>query len=135
MASATYSAAVRPATGRLGDLVSTGLGLFGASPFADGAAFAQGRVMPFARGGVVTGPTAFPMRGGTGLMGEAGPEAILPLERGADGALGVRSGGGGAPPVQVVVNVTTPDADSFRRSSGQIAAQMGRALARGTRNR
>ena len=66
----------------------------GILPFADGAAFSQGRVMPFARGGVVTAPTQFPMRGGTGLMGEAGPEAILPLSRGADGSLGVRSQGG-----------------------------------------
>jgi len=135
VAGATYQAAVRPATGRLGDLVASGLGGFGAAAFADGGAFAQGRVMPFARGGVVSGPVAFPMRGGTGLMGEAGPEAILPLERGADGALGVRAGAGGARPVQVVMNVTTPDVAGFRRSSGQIAAQVGRALARGERNR
>ena len=113
--------------------------------FADGGAISQGRalpaafaatrVRPFASGGLVTGPTAFPMRGGrTGLMGEAGPEAILPLERGPDGKLGVQSGGGGRP-VQVVMNVSTPDVENFRRSGGQIAAQMGRALARGRRNR
>jgi phage-related minor tail protein len=72
------------------------------------------------------------MRGGTGLMGEAGPEAILPLQRGADGRLGV-AGGGGA--VNVTMNITTPDAQGFRRSQSQIAAEMGRALARGQRNR
>ena len=66
-------------------------------------------------------------------MGEAGPEAILPLARGPDGRLGVRGGGGGA--VNVVMNITTPDVQGFRRSQGQIAAQMGRALARGNRNR
>ena len=43
--------------------------------FADGGAFSSGRVIPFANGGVVTGPTTFPMSGSTGLMGEAGPEA------------------------------------------------------------
>ena len=135
LVNATYSAALRPVTNRLGDLLGAGLASVGAAGrFADGAAFTQGRVRPFAKGGVVSAPTLFPMRGGTGLMGEAGPEAILPLERGADGALGVRSGGAGRP-VQVVMNISTPDAASFQRSRGQIAAQMGRALATGARNR
>lgn len=63
--------------------------IFGAL-FADGAAFNGGVVVPFATGGVVSGPTLFPMAGGrTGVMGEAGPEAIMPLRRGADGRLGV----------------------------------------------
>jgi phage-related minor tail protein len=88
--------------------------------------------MPFARGGVVAGPVTFPMRGGTGLMGEAGPEAILPLSRGADGRLGVRSAGGRA--VNVTINVSTPDAGSFDRSRSQIAARMARVLSRGERN-
>ena len=48
----------------------------------------------FANGGVVNSPTMFGMSGGrTGLMGEAGPEAILPLKRGAGGKLGVEGGG------------------------------------------
>jgi phage-related minor tail protein len=67
-------------------------------------------------------------------MGEAGPEAILPLARGADGRLGVASGGG-AGPVHVTMNITTPDVQGFRRSQSQVAAEMGRALARGQRNR
>ena len=90
--------------------------------------------MPFAQGGVVGGPTNFPMRGGMGLMGEAGPEAIMPLSRGADGRLGVRAQAGGQP-VSIVMNITTPDVDGFKRSKSQIAAQMGRALGRGQRNR
>jgi phage-related minor tail protein len=49
--------------------------------------------MPFASGGVISSPTMFPMRGGMGLMGEAGPEAIMPLRRGPDGRLGVEGGG------------------------------------------
>jgi phage-related minor tail protein len=69
-----------------------------------------------------------------GLMGEAGPEAILPLARGADGRLGVRAAGGGGRPVQVTVNVTTPDVAGFVRSQGQVAAAVGRVLARGQRN-
>ena len=129
LVNAAYSAAIRPVTDHLGGLLASGI----AGAFADGASFSQGRVMPFASGGIVGGPTYFPMRGGTGLMGEAGPEAILPLARGADGKLGVRAGGGGA--VQVVMNISTPDVAGFERSQSQIAAKMSRALGRAQRNR
>jgi phage-related minor tail protein len=74
------------------------------------------------------------MRGGVGLMGEAGPEAILPLGRGADGKLGVRGAGGGGGSVQVTMNISTPDAAGFQRSQSQIAAEMNRAIQRGRRN-
>ncbi|MBE3639733.1 phage tail tape measure protein [Mangrovicoccus algicola] len=135
MVNAAYSSAVNPVMKHFGGMLGSGVSavMSGMLPFAKGGSFAQGRVMPFARGGVVSSPTAFPMRGGTGLMGEAGPEAIMPLSRGPDGSLGVRAQGGA--PVNVVMHVTTADAESFRRSQGQIAAQMGRALARGQRNR
>ncbi len=135
MIQTTYSAAIKPITNQVGSLLAKGVGSLveGILPFADGASFAQGRVTPFASGGVVSGPVAFPMRGGVGLMGEAGPEAIMPLARGPDGKLGVRGGGGGA--VNVVMNISTPDVAGFQRSQGQIAAQMSRALGRGNRNR
>ncbi|MDQ2067694.1 phage tail tape measure protein [Xinfangfangia sp. CPCC 101601] len=131
-----YNIAMRPVSHALGGVLAQGIaGAMGAfMPFAQGGAFTSGKVMPFARGGIVSAPTMFPMRGGRGLMGEAGPEAILPLARGADGRLGVQSGGGGRP-VQVVMNISTPDVQGFQRSQSQIAAQMGRALARGQRNR
>ncbi|MCO8146431.1 phage tail tape measure protein [Rhodovulum tesquicola] len=134
---ATYSAAIKPVQNQLGGLVAGGIeGLVSAAvPFAKGGAFTQGRVIPFATGGVIDRATHFPMRGGTGLMGEAGPEAILPLARGADGRLGIRSEGGGRRPVQVVMNITTPDVQGFARSQSQIAADMGRLIARGQRNR
>ncbi|MFC6687784.1 phage tail tape measure protein [Jhaorihella thermophila] len=136
MSQTVYSAAVQPVMDHVGGWLAGGVSklVSGLLPFADGGSFAQGRVMPFANGGVVSGPVAFPMRGGLGLMGEAGPEAIMPLARGADGKLGVRAEGGGRP-VTVVMNITTPDVEGFRRSRGQIAAQMGRALSRGARNR
>lgn len=135
MIQTTYSAAIKPVTDHFGGLLASGVGglVQGMLPFADGGSFSQGRVMPFANGGVVSGPVSFPMRGGMGLMGEAGPEAIMPLTRGADGKLGVRSASGGG--VSVVMNITTPDVQGFQRSQGQIAAQMSRALGRGNRNR
>ena len=132
----TYNAAMKPVTDHVGGLISQGVGslLQGILPFANGASFSQGRVMPFAQGGVVSGATTFPMRGGTGLMGEAGPEAIMPLARGPDGKLGVRGAGGLGGP-QVVMHITTPDVQGFQRSQSQIAAQMNRALSAGNRNR
>ena len=161
MIDASWRAAVKPVADHVGGLITRGVGAVfgGAAPFASGGTFAhgrvrpfanggvvsqgvasggaftRGRVMPFATGGIVTQPTTFPMRGGTGLMGEAGPEAIMPLTRTPDGKLGVRAEGGTAPALNVTINVSTPDVQSFRRSQSQIAAQMGRALARGGRNR
>ena len=43
---------------------------------------------------VVSQPTLFPFAAGVGLMGEAGPEAIIPLSRGPDGRLGISGGAG-----------------------------------------
>ncbi len=132
MVNAAYNTAVRPVQQALGGALASGINAV--LPFEKGGSFAQGRVMPFANGGVVSGPTAFPMRGGTGLMGEAGPEAIMPLSRGPDGRLGVQTSGGGRA-VTVQMNISTPDVEGFRRSRSQIAAEMSRALSRGSRNR
>ncbi|PQO21875.1 phage tail protein [Rhodobacteraceae bacterium WD3A24] len=138
MIDSIHSIAMRPVQDAVGGAVAQGIqGVMSAvMPFERGAGFAQGRVLPFAEGGVVSGPVAFPLRGGrTGLMGEAGPEAIMPLARGPDGRLGVQSAGGGGRPVNVTINVATPDVEGFRRSQTQIAAQMNRLLAQGQRNR
>jgi len=116
--------------GALGD--SDGEAGGGAAPFARGGVFRAGRVTPFAAGGVVAAPTYFPMAAGTGLMGEAGPEAIMPLARGPDGRLGVAAGGAGRP-VSVNVTIATPDPAAFRRSEAQVSATLARAVARGQR--
>lgn len=136
MIDTVYNVAITPVQNAVGGALAQGLNglLSGVMPFANGATFSQGRVMPFAKGGVVSAPTSFPMRGGTGLMGEAGAEAIMPLTRGADGRLGVQAQGGGRA-VTVVMNITTPDVQGFQRSQSQVAAQAMRALARGQRNR
>ena len=94
MVNTAFKDAVRPVTDQVGGALAQGVGSLvgGLLPFAKGGGFTQGRVMPFATGGVISGPTTFAMRGGrTGLMGEAGPEAIMPLSRGPDGRLGVRA--------------------------------------------
>jgi hypothetical protein len=85
-----------------------GVGLFGGTSWLAGSAmgnvFDGGRITAFANGGIVSRPTLFPMASGAGLMGENGPEAVMPLSRGRDGRLGVSSAGGGVA-VQNQVNV------------------------------
>jgi lambda family phage tail tape measure protein len=84
---------------------------------ANGMALRGGNIIPFATGGIVTGPTLFPLNGGrTGVMGEAGAEAIVPLRRGRGGRLGVDASG--ASNVQVnVINNTGSDVDTQERIS------------------
>jgi len=95
---------------------------------------ASAKVTPFADGGVVNSPVLFPMgKGRSGVMGEAGAEAIMPLARGADGKLGVRTDGN-ARGVTINFNVQANDAESFMRSESQISALLARATRRGTRN-
>jgi lambda family phage tail tape measure protein len=85
---------------------------FSAVPNARGNAFADGRIIPFAAGGIVTGPVMFPLRGAMGLMGEAGPEAILPLARDRSGSLGVRASGGGGPVITQSFSIDARGADA-----------------------
>jgi phage-related minor tail protein len=92
---------------------------------ANGNAFGANGIIPFAKGGIVNSPTVFPFAKGIGLMGEAGPEAILPLKRGADGSLGVMASGGGGD-VNVVVNVDAKG--SSVEGDEQGANQLGRVI-------
>lgn len=79
---------------------------------AKGNVFAPGGLHAFALGGAFTNgivhrPTLFPFANGIGLMGEAGPEAIMPLRRDSAGRLGVGAAlaaNSGGRPVQVTVN-------------------------------
>lgn len=106
----------------------------GAFGFANGGVFDGGVPVPFASGGVIQSPIAFPLGGGrTGIAGERGSEAIMPLARGADGRLGVvANGSGSGMTVNVTVNAT--DAQSFLRSETQVAAMLSRAVSLGQRN-
>ncbi|MTH96084.1 phage tail tape measure protein [Roseibium sp. RKSG952] len=141
LSSRLVNASLKPLENLAGDAVGglfSGLssGLSGAA--SNGFSALLSGVTPFAKGGVVATPSYFAMAGGgLGLMGEAGAEAILPLARGADGRLGVRTGrsamgpDGKTPPVQVTI--TTRDAESFRRSEAQVSAMVARAVGRGRR--
>lgn len=131
ISASVLKAALKP----LGETLLGGAGGLGTSILgaaAAGAVKTAGNLLPFAEGGVIGAPATFPLGGGrTGLAGEAGPEAILPLARGPDGRLGVSAGGGAA--VHVTMTVNTPDAESFRRSEAQVTAMLARAVGRGRR--
>ena len=93
--------------------------------FAKGGVVDAGnKISKFAYGGIVSKPTIFPMANGMGLMGEAGPEAIMPLKRGRGGKLGVQSSGGVG---NIVVNVDA--SGSSVQGDNQQSEQFGRALA------
>jgi phage-related minor tail protein len=124
-------AALKPLEQGFGSLLQGALS--GALPFAKGGVIQGGTPVPFANGGVISSPIAFPLAGGmTGIAGERGAEAIMPLARGSDGRLGVvaQQGGGNT----ITINIATPDIEGFRRSESQVAAMLVRATALGQRN-
>jgi hypothetical protein len=105
------------------DSLWSALGLDKIFTNSSGNAFSGGRPMAFASGGIVSSPTAFRMPSGLGLMGEAGPEAIMPLTR-IGGELGVRAAGGSG--VQIHYNI---DARGASKGVDELIAE---ALTRAT---
>ena len=102
-------------------------GLFPFLKNANGNAFAQNGIVPYRKGGIVNSPTMFKFGGSNlGIMGEAGPEAILPLQRGKGGKLGVIAQGGGTGNITVNVDASSSsvegDGDSSRQLGEVIAA-------------
>lgn len=132
--------------GLLGGAASAGAGAAGSGamgmptgwqgyvPNAKGGVYASPSLSAFS-GQIVSNPTLFAFARGAGLMGEAGPEAIMPLKRGADGSLGVRAIGGGqqsaaAPNVYITIenggtvsSQADPGWGEFGKQMGNIAAQ------------
>ena len=101
------------------NLISDSISFFsGKAVFAaNGHAFGPSGLIPFANGGVVDSPTPFKFSQGAGIMGEAGPEAILPLKRGAGGKLGVAADGMGGGGVSVTIINNAPAQVSTRQTS------------------
>lgn len=98
---------------------------------AKGGVISNGQLVPYASGGVVSAPTMFPMSGGkTGLMGEAGPEAIMPLKRGKNGKLGVQADGGSG---DVIIHQNFNFTANGDESVKQIIAQQAPAIANMTK--
>ena len=126
----TLNAAFKPVDQAIGNALA---GLFTGGLGLGGAGAAGAMPVPFAEGGVIASPISFPLAGGqTGIAGERGAEAIMPLSRGPNGELGVAMQGGAAP--NITFNISTPDAASFARSQSEIAAMLARTAARGQRN-
>jgi tape measure domain-containing protein len=117
--------------------VNTALKSTGLPIFADGGVFGGGSITPFANGGVVNEPTMFKFSQGgamqNGLLGEAGPEAILPLRRGPDGRLGVDASGMAVPfqatPAAAPNDLAVPFMRSGNSSPAAMAAEAARAMA------
>ena len=121
---AIRQAIIRPLVGGVFDL-------FGIPKSAMGNVFAQNGIQKFARGGIIDKPTLFPFANGIGLMGEAGPEAIMPLRRGRDGRLGVQTANGGGG-VSVVVNVDA--SGTSVQGDNAKGAEFGRAISEAVKN-
>ncbi|EHV2389231.1 phage tail tape measure protein [Salmonella enterica] len=82
-------------------------------PNADGGVYRSAGLSQYS-GSIVNRPTFFAFARGAAVMGEAGPEAILPLRRGANGKLGVVAAGSGgmtmfAPQYHIAITNTGPD--------------------------
>ena len=122
----------KPAAEGIGNLLRKGaMAIFGGgqtTASAYGNVFQNGSVKAFANGTVVSSPTFFPMSNGTGLMAEAGPEAIMPLKRGPNGKLGVEASAG----QQVVVNQSFNFAANGDESVKKIIAQAAPQIAQMT---
>ena len=124
-----FNNAIKP----IEELVPKGIDQGVESLFGSFFGFAKGGAFTGSAGGVLNSPLAFPLGGGNvGVAGEAGPEAILPLTRGANGELGVRASGGEG--MNITVNIAATDLNSFRRSESEIAATLQRITSRGNRN-
>ena len=121
---------VKQITGMISSGIDSFMG-FNASASANGNVFSNGNLVPYADGGVVGGPTYFPMNDGrTGLMGEAGPEAIMPLKRGKNGKLGVQAEGGSG---DVIIHQNFNFQANGDESVKKIIAQQAPAIANMTK--
>ena len=90
-------------------------------PSAKGNVFAQNGIVPYAKGGYIGRPTM-------ALMGEAGPEAVLPLRRGRGGRLGVETSGTGVGNVVVNVDASGSSAQGDQPNAKALGQAIGAAV-------
>ena len=95
---------------------------------AKGNVFASNKIVPYAMGGIVKKPTLFPMANGAGLMGEAGPEAIMPLRRGSNGKLGVEASGAAMGNITVNVDAAGSSVEGDASQANQLGKAIGLAV-------
>jgi lambda family phage tail tape measure protein len=151
MASAALRSVIRPLAGwAMGDMFSSGQSaaftdtfsksgtdFWGAGatkiwPNANGGVFSGSGISAYS-GSVVSTPTIFPFAKGTGLMGEAGPEAILPLTRNSKGKLGViadSTGQSGGNVYNIEVTVQSSKDEKPADTGQKIAEAMMRTIAK-----
>ncbi len=108
------------------DTLGTMISLMGLTKSANGNVFASPGLHAYANS-IVGQPTFFPFANGIGLMGEAGPEAIMPLRRGSDGRLGVSAMGSGVGGALHYAPSSVFYIDS-RSDRGAVLADLDRAL-------
>ena len=120
---------VKQITGMIANVISPGSG--DSYMLAKGGVLNNQQVVPYANGGVVGSAMTFPMAGGrTGLMGEAGPEAIMPLKRGKNGKLGVQAEVGSS---NVIIHQNFNFTANGDESVKKIIAQQAPAIAQMTK--
>ena len=120
----------------LGGLLGGGSAAAGATVFsgtasaatfaANGAAYQQG-VKMYASGDVFNSPTMFNSNKGLGILGEAGPEAIMPLKRGMDGKLGIANVGGSSSSGLVIqggINVTVQGGNTNEQTGDVVSKKI-----------
>ena len=93
-----------------------------------GNVYSANGIVPFAKGGIVNAPTYFPFAKGVGLMGEAGPEAIMPLKRGPGGRLGVEASGGGVGNITVNVDASGTKTQGDQPNANRLGEALGAAV-------
>nr|AIA18483.1 Unknown Function [uncultured bacterium] len=140
LSSMVLTAALRPvAAGLTGGLTQAFNGLFGVAASGGGTdsgggqdrsvAFGAGGL--FTSGGAIARPPYLPQMDDTfGRAGDAASGAAVMPRRPSGGLPGSSANGAGA----VIVNIATPDPDSFRRSETYLTGQIARAVARGQRS-